>query len=58
MTQPPRLNEEIDRQNLNKPMSQLACPYCEATGVAWRDREWNEHPGTFTCGACGKDYYA
>jgi len=43
--------KEIDRDNLNKPVSELRCPRCESAHIQ-HDREISEHPGVFFCGDC------
>ena len=49
---------EVNRRNLNRPVVELQCPRCEMIGSAYWDREWDEHPGIFTCRSCNEQFMA
>ena len=42
---------QLNRANLNQPLSKLVCPNCEGRSIR---RDGNEHPGCFECPECGE----
>ena len=49
---------QLDKANMNRPISELICPRCEAKGQAENDREISEPPGVFFCKTCSHSYCA
>lgn len=48
--------QQIDHDNLNKPMSELICPKCEAKDAKRDDS--TDHPGCFECDVCHHGFMA